>query len=92
MEGSNTEHIDHGVDGIQFWSGDEKEVLQFGIGGYTFSRLSPYQSWEMHFPKAMKYWERYLDVVKPNHLLEEFLSDISTKLVFQKFKLNMRII
>ena len=62
---ADTKYVDHGVDGIQFWSSDEKEVLQYRLDGYTFSRLKPYQAWEIHFPKAMSYWKKYLDIVKP---------------------------
>lgn len=63
--GTNTEHVDHGVDGVQFWSADEKEVVQYRLDGYTFSRLQPYQSWEEHFPIAIKYWKKYLDTLRP---------------------------
>ena len=62
---TDTKYVDHGVDGIQFWSSDEKEVLQYRLDGYTFSRLKPYQAWEIHSPKAISYWEKYLDIVKP---------------------------
>ena len=62
---TSTKYVDHGVDGIQFWSSDKKEVLQYRLDGYTFSRLKPYKAWETHFPKAIDYWKKYLDIIKP---------------------------
>jgi uncharacterized protein (TIGR04255 family) len=56
---------DKGVDGFLFWSADKKQVVQFRLDGFTFSRLKPYGSWEESFPEAMRLWKIYRDELKP---------------------------
>ena len=56
---------DKGIDGYQFWSSDEKDVVQFRLDGFTFSRLAPYVEWEEHSPEAFKTWNIYRDNLKP---------------------------
>jgi len=58
-------HEDKGIIGYQFWSNDEKEVVQFRLDGFTFSRLAPYDNWEIHFPEAFRAWEVYLKELSP---------------------------
>lgn len=56
---------DKGIDGLQFWTEDEKNVCQFRLDGFTYSRLAPYNSWDTHFPEAMKAWGIYQKELKP---------------------------
>jgi len=54
-----------GPDGYAFWSADEKQVLQFRLDGFTFSRLKPYQDWERFRDEASRLWELCLQVARP---------------------------
>ena len=60
-----SESIDLGIDGFLNWSTDEKQVIQFRLDGYSFSRLKPYQSWDEHFPEVIKNWNIYSENVFP---------------------------
>lgn len=51
--------------GLQFFSGDDKEVFQAHMQGFTFSRLEPYQTWERLRDEAKHVWGIYKNVVKP---------------------------
>ena len=46
-------------------SHDGRLVVQFRRDGFTFSRLSPYSSWEEVFSEAWLLWELYVETAKP---------------------------
>lgn len=50
---------DKGIRGYRFTSKDGKEVAQFRIDGFTFSRLHPYTKWEQVLDEAKRLWELY---------------------------------
>ncbi len=54
-----------GVDGFMFTSKDRLQVVQFRLDGFTFSRLRPYQDWEMLRDEAKKLWQVYREGVRP---------------------------
>lgn len=60
-----SESIDLGVDGFLNWSADEKQVVQFRLDGYSFSRLKPYSKWEEHFPEVVRLWSLFSNTVSP---------------------------
>lgn len=60
-----SDSMDLGIDGFLNWSTDEKQVVQFRLDGYSFSRLKPYQSWDEHFPEVIKNWNIYSENVVP---------------------------
>ena len=43
----------------------EREMIQLRVDGFTFNRLKPYTSWEKIFPRAYRFWKKYLDCVEP---------------------------
>lgn len=55
----------HGVQGYFFRSEDEKNVAQFRIDGFTFSRLKPYTNWEETFDEARELWGIYSGIAQP---------------------------
>ena len=59
---------DNGIDGVQFWSADKKNICQYRLDGFTFSRLSPYEKWEKHFPEALKAWNIYKESLNPTNI------------------------
>lgn len=60
-----SESIDLGVDGFLNWSADEKQVVQFRLDGYSFSRLKPYSRWEKHFPEVIRLWSLFSTTTSP---------------------------
>lgn len=60
-----SQSIDLGVDGFLNWSVDEKQVVQFRLDGYSFSRLKPYSKWEKHFPEVFRLWTLFSKTVSP---------------------------
>ncbi|UFP95729.1 TIGR04255 family protein [Gloeobacter morelensis] len=51
--------------GYKFSSEDRKYIFQASLHGYTFSRLTPYESWEAFRDEAKKHWKTYLNIAKP---------------------------
>lgn len=56
---------DVGFQGIWLKSDDQKRIGQFRIDGFTFNRLKPYTSWDEIRPEALRLWNGYVDVAKP---------------------------
>jgi uncharacterized protein (TIGR04255 family) len=63
----STDSSDFGIDGFLFWSEDEKQVTQFRLDGFSFSRLKPYppRGWEETYPQMVELWNFYKDSLKP---------------------------
>ncbi len=55
-------------DGWLYRSADGRQVIQARLGGFSFSRLSPYESWRAFRDEARALWEVYLVVAKPLHV------------------------
>ncbi len=56
---------DMGIKGYKFTSDDGKEVAQFRIDGFTFSRLHPYTKWEQVLEEAKRLWKLYASKASP---------------------------
>jgi len=52
-------NVDQGIQGYIYKSADGKDVAQFRIDGFTFSRLHPYTSWDKVFKEASTLWALY---------------------------------
>jgi len=50
---------DKGIQGYIYKSGDGKNIAQFRIDGFTFSRLNPYSEWETVLSEAKRLWGLY---------------------------------
>ncbi len=51
--------------GIACASQDHRQVFQSRLNGFTFSRLTPYESWEPFCGEARRLWTIYRERVKP---------------------------
>lgn len=51
--------------GFTFRSRDGLDVAQFGLNGYTYSRLQPYTSWNEMYPEAVRLWREYAKAARP---------------------------
>ncbi|MGB6130648.1 MAG: TIGR04255 family protein [Acidobacteriaceae bacterium] len=46
----------------------EAEVAQFRVGGFTFSKIEPYTSWEQVFEEAFRLWAVYVQRANPRQV------------------------
>ncbi|MGH8699742.1 MAG: TIGR04255 family protein [Burkholderiales bacterium] len=53
------------VSGYRFESADTRYVFQAQVGGFTLSRLRPYETWELLFAEAKELWAHYIEVARP---------------------------
>ncbi len=51
--------------GFMFRSKDNLKVFQATLSGFTFNRLTPYESWEEFRDDARYLWQIYKDICKP---------------------------
>jgi len=51
--------------GFKYSSNDGRQVVQFRLDGFTFSRLKPYQDWERLRDEARRLWDIYHTISKP---------------------------
>jgi len=65
-----------GIQGYIFKSEDEKNIAQFRVDGFTFSRLNPYTEWESVFSEAKNLWEIYSSKSSP-----ELISRIAVRYI-----------
>lgn len=54
-----------GLQAIQFRSKDERQLIQFRQGGYSFNRLSPYEGFDKYLPEIESTWESFTNIVSP---------------------------
>jgi uncharacterized protein (TIGR04255 family) len=54
--------------GYLFRSMDEKYIFQAQPGGFTLSRLTPYESWELFVSEVQKIWQIYIAVVRAKQI------------------------
>jgi uncharacterized protein (TIGR04255 family) len=57
-----------GLLGYRFMSGDGREAVQYRSDGFTFNRLAPYTSWNEIRPKALRLWNLFVEIAKPEQV------------------------
>ena len=78
-----------GTDGYFFRSEDGRNVVQYRLDGFSFSRLKPYTDWESVYSEAMKLWALYRDHLKPLEITRIALRNINLiHIPFKTFKLE----
>lgn len=77
------------VDGYLFSTSDEKQVVQYRLDGFTFSRLRPYTKWEAVYPEAQRLWDIYKAAAKPLRVTRVALRYInSIEFPLEQFELS----
>ncbi len=78
--------------GLRLHSVDERFVAQFRIGGFTLSRLPPYEKWENLLEEAKRLWAIYADTLAPKRIVRvatRFINNLNLPLKtgesFQKY-------
>jgi len=62
---SSAESFNLGVEGFLNWSSDRKQVVQVRLDGFSFSRLKPYEKWNLHFAEFIKHFKLYCEKFSP---------------------------
>jgi uncharacterized protein (TIGR04255 family) len=57
---------DHGLQGVWLKSEDQRTIAQFRVDGFTLNRLRPYTSWGVILTEAMRGWDVYVAVARPD--------------------------
>lgn len=57
--------VDLGCTGLLFRPQDKLQVAQFQKEGFAFSRLTPYQKWELFMAEALRLWKIFVEVARP---------------------------
>lgn len=55
--------------GLRLHSADEKYVAQCRLGGFTLSRLPPYETWEILIEEARRLWAIYVERMAPKRVV-----------------------
>lgn len=50
---------------LQFWSADQKQVVQLRRGGFSFTRLAPYGSLDEYLPEILRTWDLFRKIARP---------------------------
>ncbi len=53
------------LQGVVCVSSNGKDIVQFRADGFSYHRLSPYESWAAALPRALKGWKLYSAALKP---------------------------
>ena len=54
-----------GLHALQYFSADEKQLIQFRPAGFSFNRLAPYTTLDDYFAEIERTWKIFVDITKP---------------------------
>lgn len=69
-------------------SADEKQVVQFRVDGFTFSRLRPYETWEQLRDEARRLWQLYVKVASSGSITRvalRYINHVNVPLPIEDF-------
>ncbi len=58
-----------GVDGFFFDSPKREKIVQARLNGYSFSKLKPYENWEVFCEEAKDLWKHYCAIARPTNIV-----------------------
>lgn len=79
---------DMGWRGLRCESADKLHIVQFNRDGFSFSRLTPYQSWDQFYQEGLRLWALYNDVAQPTEIQRIGLRFIN-RIEFSQDKVNL---
>ena len=54
-----------GIQALQYFSSDEKQLVQFRSAGFSFNRLAPYSTLDNYLQEVERTWRVFIDIAKP---------------------------
>lgn len=76
--------------GYLFISNDEKRFAQVQLDGFTFSRIKPYETWEIFYKEAYKLWQFYVEVTTPKEVTRVALRYVNRISIPFKERVNLQ--
>lgn len=79
----------HDINGYRYQSTDGLNIVQLRRNGYTYNRLHPYHSWVEIKDEAMRIWELYLNLARPEHIQRvalRYINNLNVPLPMDDFK------
>ncbi|MDA2921474.1 TIGR04255 family protein, partial [Desulfobacterota bacterium AH_259_B03_O07] len=64
------------ITGYRYESEDRTRIVQLRVDGFTFNRLKPYKRWKEVRDEALRLWNYYKELVKP-----EFIKRIALRYI-----------
>lgn len=58
-----------GIKGFLFRSEEQQKVLQVQIDGFSFSKLKPYETWDLFFEEGKELWNHYVEIANPSKVV-----------------------
>ncbi len=81
--------------GYVYSSHDYKQILNAGLGGFTLSRLAPYDRWENFRDEAQRLWDIYdqaVQVEQVHRIAVRYVNRLDIPLPFDDFKDFLRTV
>lgn len=87
LSGAEIEHGPLGIstksvrkmNGFRFTSEDGKQIVQMRSDGFTFSRLAPYEEWNVFYAESRRLWLAYINLVgrvRLNRIALRYINEI----------------
>jgi len=80
--------------GFGYASSDRQQVIQARLDGFSFSRLAPYERWELFRNEAKRLWKIYQTATNPtaiNRLAVRYVNRLDLPLPIKDFKDYLRV-
>ena len=56
------------MNGVRLTSDDGLQIAQLRTDGFSFSRLAPYENWQVFYGEARRLWQAYVEVAQPENV------------------------
>lgn len=90
-EGGLDQETREGTLAYQFFSEDEKQLVQVRSAGFAFNRLAPYSSLDDYLPEIQDTWNNFIRIAKPIQVREirlRYINRIEIPFLTSRIELN----
>lgn len=80
--------------GFAYANSDRQQIVQARLDGFSFSRLAPYERWELFRDEAQRLWKIYQTAIYPtsiNRLAVRYINRLDLPLPIKDFKDYLRV-
>lgn len=60
--------VRRGIQALQFWTEDDRQLIQIRLGGFSFNRLAPYTSLDKYLAEIERCWHLFTGLVEPSQI------------------------
>lgn len=57
--------VRRGVEAFQYFTKDQKQLVQIRRNGFSFNRLAPYEGMDVYFPEIERRWKLFVEFAQP---------------------------